>query len=143
MLDLLFYILVALLSVAFMEIVAILAHKYIMHGPGWFLHKSHHTKHNDTLELNDIYFIFFSMPSVVCIVYGFIQSSYIILSVGIGILMYGMIYLIFHDIIVHNRFGLNIPIKINYIKKVKKSHMRHHKCKNKHGATNFGFITYR
>ncbi len=64
-------------------------------------------------------------------------------SVGVGILIYGMIYLIFHDIIVHNRFGLNIPIKINYIKKVKKSHMRHHKCKNKRGATNFGFITYR
>ncbi len=42
-----------------MEIVAIFAHKYIMHGPGWFLHKSHHKKHNNKFELNDLYFIFF------------------------------------------------------------------------------------
>ena len=37
---------IAILIGAFlgMECVAWLAHKYIMHGLGWFLHKDHHQK---------------------------------------------------------------------------------------------------
>ena len=53
-----------------MECIAILSHKYIMHGPGWFLHKSHHTKNTSFFELNDYYFIIFSLPSILNIVLG-------------------------------------------------------------------------
>ncbi len=34
--------LIVLLTVAAMELVAALAHKYIMHGWGWGWHESHH-----------------------------------------------------------------------------------------------------
>ena len=50
-------ILIIITTFFFMEFIAWATHKYIMHGPGWFLHKSHHTKHQHRFELNDIYFI--------------------------------------------------------------------------------------
>ena len=31
-----------LATVAAMEGVAYVAHRWVMHGPGWFLHESHH-----------------------------------------------------------------------------------------------------
>ena len=146
MMYLLLCLLVIFTSTLLMEVIAILAHKYIMHGPGWFLHKSHHSIKHDkktNFELNDLYFIIFSSPSIFCIIYGYFSSSVIIACIGIGIMIYGCIYIIFHDIIVHNRFGIKLSLKNSYIKKVKTSHMKHHSCKTKNGASNFGFLSYK
>ena len=131
------------LSIAAMEAIAIISHKYIMHGPGWFLHKSHHIKHKNNFESNDYYFLFFSTPSIISIVLGLLYSNNIILSIGICVLCYGLIYIFLHDIRVHKRFGLSININISYFRKIKKSHLKHHSIKTKHGASNFGFITYK
>ena len=68
-----------------MEIIAIVSHKYIMHGIGWYFHKSHHSKRKSVFELNDMYFILFSLPSVYSIISGIINTNYYILSLGIGI----------------------------------------------------------
>ncbi len=126
-----------------MEIIAILSHKYIMHGPGWFLHKSHHDKNKESFELNDYYFIFFSLPSIIGIILGILNNNPILLSFGIGILCYGLIYIFLHDIMVHKRFGLSIKPKSKYLRKIIKSHLIHHSNKKKDGATNFGFISYK
>ena len=142
MYNLFVYIVITILSTLFMEIIAILSHKYIMHGPGWFLHKSHHHYHHKKFELNDIYFLIFSMPSIFCIIRGMLINNKILLSIGVGILIYGLIYIFFHDIIVHRRFGLKIGLDNYYIRNIKKSHLKHHKNKSRKGATNFGFITY-
>ena len=133
---------IILLSIIIMEIVAIFSHKYIMHGPGWFLHKSHHKKHNNKFELNDLYFIVFSIPSVYCIYSGFSNQNFILTSIGIGILCYGLIYIILHDIVVHKRFGITINSKNYYLRKIKKSHLIHHSNQEKKNASNFGFISY-
>ena len=74
MIDYILYTITTLMAFILMEFIAILSHKYIMHGPGWFLHKSHHKKHNNKFELNDIYFIFFSIPSILCIIYGILNN---------------------------------------------------------------------
>tara|TARA_B100000945_G_C20140779_1_gene483802 strand:- start:1 stop:429 length:429 start_codon:yes stop_codon:yes gene_type:complete len=142
MMNIIFYFLIILLSIIAMEGVAILTHKYIMHGPGWFLHKSHHSKHKNVFELNDFYFIIFAIPSVFCIVYGTYYINFITLSIGIGILGYGLIYVFLHDIFVHQRIKTKIFSNSKYLKKVRKSHLIHHSIKTKNGAKNFGFITY-
>ena len=143
MLNYFIYFSIVVSSVIIMEIVAILTHKYIMHGPGWFLHKSHHSKHKDKFELNDVYFLIFSSPSIICIVLGVFKSSPILLSVGIGILIYGLIYVLLHDILVHRRFSIKIPISNTYLKKIQISHLKHHSVRNKDGASNFGFIYFK
>ncbi len=38
-----------------MEGFAYAAHRWVMHGPGWFLHASHHRARTGTFELNDLY----------------------------------------------------------------------------------------
>jgi len=136
------YIVIIFTSVLFMEVVAILTHKYIMHGPGWFLHKSHHRNHDHKYELNDIYFIIFSLPSMFSIIYGLLIVNFILLSIGIGILIYGIIYVFLHDIFVHQRFGIKVRFNNRYLKNILKSHKKHHSVKTKEGASHFGFITY-
>ena len=126
-----------------MEIIAILSHKYIMHGPGWFLHKSHHEKNESFFELNDYYFIIFSLPSILSIISGMLNNNAILLSIGLGILAYGLIYICLHDIMVHKRLGFSIKPTNKYLVKIKKSHLKHHSNKTKNGATNFGFISYK
>ena len=106
-LDFLYYVSIIFLSIIFMEIVAIFTHKYIMHGIGWVFHKSHHQKRKSLFELNDVYFIFFSLPSIFSIIWGLLYYNYLVLSIGIGIMFYGMIYIFLHDLVVHGRFGFN------------------------------------
>ena len=142
MIDYILYTTTTLIAFILMEFIAILSHKYIMHGPGWFLHKSHHKKHNNKFELNDIYFIFFSIPSILCIIYGILNNHNFLFFIGIGIMLYGLVYLILHDLIVHKRFGIKMNFKNSYLKKIKNSHLKHHSNKNKNNATNFGFISY-
>ena len=137
------YFFIIFLTVIFMEIVAILTHKYIMHGPGWYLHKSHHTNYDSVFQLNDLYFFFFSLPSMFCIIFGILYNNNILISIGIGMLFYGLIYIFIHDLIVHNRFNFKISYNNTYLKKIKKSHLKHHANKNKNGATDFGFISYK
>ena len=114
-----------------------------MHGPGWFLHKSHHVKNNNKTELNDLYFVIFSLPSIYFIIKGILIENYIFLSIGIGILFYGIIYILLHDIFVHKRFGFNISFKNSIFKKIKVSHRKHHNSRTKDNCTNFGFIYYK
>lgn len=143
MLNIIIHILIIFFCIIAMELIAIISHKYIMHGPGWFLHKSHHQKHKNIFELNDIYFIFFSTPSIFSIIFGMLESNYILLSIGIGIMLYGLIYILLHDVVVHQRFGIKINIKkYSYLNKIKRSHLKHHSNKNKENSTNFGFISY-
>jgi len=137
------YIAIVALSVFIMEIIAILSHKYIMHGPGWFLHESHHTKRKNFFELNDLFFIVFSLPSILTIGYGMFNDSSIALCIGIGIGIYGFIYIFLHDIVVHNRLNLKISFNNSYFKKIKKAHAIHHSIKVKDGASHFGFIIYK
>ena len=143
MLEAIIHISIIIFSILFMEIVAIFSHKYIMHGPGWFLHKSHHSKNKGKFELNDMYFILFSLPSITSIISGVLLSNIYLISLGIGILCYGIIYILLHDVLVHDRLGIKIKSKLPYLQKIKKSHLKHHACKHKDGATNFGFITYK
>lgn len=144
MLNFFLYLSIVIISILLMEFVAIFSHKYIMHGPGWIFHKSHHiNKNKHKFELNDYYFLFFSSPSILCFVFGFIKWNPILISIGFGILCYGLIYILLHDLMVHKRFGFKLKFTNSYLAKVKKSHLKHHACRNKDGATNFGFIIYR
>ena len=92
----------------FMEGVAWFTHKYVMHGFLWSWHKSHHKKHDHFLELNDLFAVVFSIPSIALIYFGYSYESYAILKYfGIGIFLYGVAYVVFHDIIVHRRIKIN------------------------------------
>src|SRR3546814_6507318 len=63
-------ILIFLATVAAMEGFAYVMHRWVMHGPGWFLHASHHRERTGRWEANDLYFVIFAMPSILLLLGG-------------------------------------------------------------------------
>lgn len=125
----------------FWEFVAWFTHKYIMHGVLWTWHKSHHTVHNSVLERNDLFALVFSLPSIFLFYYfSLVTYSPYGLSVGLGILCYGIFYVIFHDIIVHQRVRWIGFKKSKYLKRMIHAHYIHHSKHTKEGCEAFGFL---
>ena len=123
-----------------MEGVAWFSHKYIMHGFLWTWHRSHHKKHDHLLERNDLFALVFSIPSVALIIYSSNASNPYLMSVGIGIFCYGAFYLIFHDIIVHQRIKWRPKKRSKYLDRMIHAHYIHHQVHTKDGAEAFGFL---
>ena len=134
-------ILVILLTVLAMEGVAYAAHRWIMHGPGWFLHADHHYAHDRRWEWNDLYFVIFAAPSITLIVgaAGWGWPVWLWWA-GIGIAVYGMIYAGFHDIIVHRRLPVRYLPRSAYMKRIIQAHRLHHAVETRDGTVSFGFL---
>ena len=122
-----------------MEAVAWLSHRYVMHGWLWAWHKSHHEPRDGAFELNDLFGVVFSLPSIALIYFG-VQGRPLLLAAGIGIFLYGAIYFFFHDILVHRRIDLGLRPKKGYLARVVQAHRLHHAVESKAGCVSFGFI---
>ncbi len=125
----------------FWEFVAWFTHKFVMHGFLWRWHRSHHTIHNHTLEHNDLFAVVFSIPSI-AIFYYFSLVTYnpYLLAVGFGIFLYGLFYMIFHDIIVHQRIRWRPAKRSKYLQRMINAHYIHHARHTKEGCEAFGFL---
>lgn len=134
-------ILLFLLTILLMEAVAYGAHRWIMHGPGWFLHRSHHRERRGIFEANDLYALIFALPSIL-LLWGGVQSGWGEWAtwVGAGIAGYGAIYFGFHDIIVHRRIRNRYVARSNYMRRIIQAHRLHHATDSKKGAVSFGFL---
>jgi beta-carotene 3-hydroxylase len=130
-----------LLTVALMEGFAYVMHRWVMHGPGWFLHESHHRPRLGHWELNDLYFVIFAAPSIVLLLGG-VQLGWgdWATAVGAGIAAYGAIYLGFHDIIVHQRIPHRYVGRSRYMKRIVQAHKLHHVVETREGNVSFGFL---
>lgn len=124
-----------------MEVVAYVTHRWIMHGPGWFLHESHHRPRSGQFEANDLYAVIFALPSIL-LLYGGVNLGWEswTISIGAGIAAYGLIYFGFHDVIVHQRLAHRYIPRSSYMKRIVQAHRLHHATEGKHGAVSFGFI---
>lgn len=134
-------ILIVIATFLFWEFVAWFTHKYIMHGVLWTWHKSHHTVHPHTLERNDLFAFVFSVPSI-GLLYYFTQVTFnpYMVSIGIGIFCYGLFYLLFHDIIVHQRIKWRPGSKPRYLQRMIHAHYVHHSKHTKEDCEAFGFL---
>jgi len=63
------------LTVVGMEGFAWGMHRWVMHGPGWFLHSSHHRPRTGPFEWNDLYAVLFALPSIL-LLYGGVQRGW-------------------------------------------------------------------
>ena len=131
----------ALFLVAFagMEGLAWLMHRYLMHGPLWILHASHHRPRTGRFEANDLFGVFFAVPSIILIYYG-THGSPPLLAVGLGMTAYGAAYFGFHDVVVHRRVSHRYRPKSPYMQRIIRAHLIHHKTTTKQGAVSFGFL---
>ena len=137
-------LLLILVTVAAMEGVAWASHKYIMHGFGWAWHRDHHEPHDNVFEKNDLYGVVGAIMSISM----FAVGSPLVLGadawwpgtwIGLGILVYGLIYTFIHDGLVHQRYFKWVPKK-GYAKRLVQAHKLHHATIGKEGGVSFGFI---
>ena len=144
MFDILVPALIVLATVAWMEWVAWASHKYIMHGWGWGWHRDHHELHDNALERNDLYAVVGAVMSISM----FALGSPLVLGahawwpatwIGLGILVYGIIYTLVHDGLVHQRYFKWVPKK-GYAKRLVQAHRLHHATVGKDGGVSFGFV---
>ena len=134
-------VLIVIGTFLFWEWVAWFTHKYIMHGFLWMWHKSHHTVHDHALEKNDWFAVVFSIPSIALFVIStFVYKSPYLFSVAIGIACYGLFYLVFHDIIVHQRVKWKLKKRSSYLSRMIHAHYIHHSRHTKEDCEAFGFL---
>jgi beta-carotene 3-hydroxylase len=133
------YLTLFLGAFAGMEGVAWVMHRYVMHGPLWVLHASHHRPRTGWFEANDLFGVFFAVPSIIFIYYG-THGYPALLAVGLGMTAYGAAYFGFHDVLVHRRLSHHMRPRSRYMQRIVLAHLVHHKTTTKEGATSFGFL---
>jgi beta-carotene 3-hydroxylase len=89
-----------------MEMWARFAHRELWHdyAPGWALHKSHHEPRTGPFEANDIFAVMNAVPAMGLCMYGFFtpnMSGGLAFGAGLGITLFGIMYMFFHDGLVH------------------------------------------
>jgi len=121
-----------------MEIFAWVAHKYIMHGWGWGWHRDHHEPHDKVLEKNDLFAVVFGSINAAMYIYGALYWDWL-WWFAVGITLYGVIYTLVHDGLVHQRYWKWVPRK-GYAKRLVQAHKLHHATIGKEGGVSFGFV---
>jgi len=140
-LSVLLSVLTVLLTIFFMECLSWFIHKYLFHGPLWFMHKSHHEQSKSFFEWNDLFAILFAGISLFLM---FIDGKNfgIKFFIGVGITTYGIIYFVVHDWFVHRRFK-TFKSNNSYLQAVRKAHKIHHKNMGKRNGKAFGLLFVR
>lgn len=122
-----------------MELASWFIHKYIMHGPLWFIHKTHHQAGKGFFELNDLFTLLFGGTAVLLIWQGRLELDYRF-WLGMGITAYGMAYFVFHDMLIHRRVKWFRKPKNRFFRAIANAHRDHHKTNKKEDAVSFGLL---
>ena len=122
-----------------MEIFSWAIHKFIMHGPLWKIHKSHHVHTKGFFEKNDLFTMLFASIAIVLIIVGLSQLDYRF-WLGCGITLYGFSYFVFHDVLIHRRLKWMKRPKNSYINAITEAHKAHHRTNTKRDAVSFGLF---
>ncbi|HLL58775.1 MAG TPA: beta-carotene hydroxylase, partial [Allosphingosinicella sp.] len=58
----------------------------------------------------------------------------------VGMAVYGLLYLLVHDALVHRRFPFPNLARRGYLKRLVQAHRLHHAVRDRTGAVSFGFL---
>ncbi len=129
------------LAIAFgMESWAAFVHRVLWHRSLMVFHRSHHRLHTNRIEANDIFSVVHAPLAMGIIIGGILVGPGIVgdvlFGLGAGITLYGMLYFVFHDGMVHGRLPVGFLEKVPMFAKWKEAHHMHHKS----GAYPYGFF---
>jgi beta-carotene 3-hydroxylase len=119
-------VLVVLAAFFAMEAVSYLTHRFVMHGFGFAIHRSHHVNGDGGFELNDLYPMMFSSVAILAFTAGTLRPSLrgLVLA-GTGVTLYGAAYLFVHEIYIHRRLW-SMSRRYRLLEWMKSSHRIHH-----------------
>lgn len=134
------WLIVFSLSFLVMEWNAWFLHKYVMHGFLWSLHIDHHQPTGKAYQKNDFFAIFFAVPSFLFILFDSLYSIPTLGAIGYGVMAYGFVYFLVHEVIIHRRWKF-FQIRNNwYIEALNVAHKKHHAHTGKEDGENFGML---
>jgi beta-carotene 3-hydroxylase len=123
---------VVLAAFVVMEPVTYLAHRYVMHGLGRRLHRSHHRRWPNRsdgepfFEANDAFPAMFAGVVMVAMAIGFnVDGLTVLLPVTVGVTLYGIAYALVHDGYIHGR--LPVPVRHPLLDRLAEAHALHHR----------------
>jgi beta-carotene 3-hydroxylase len=94
----------AVVAFVVMEPATCAAHRWVMHGAGWLLHRSHHVAGVGRWEANDAFPLMFAALTIAMMAVGSgVRSLHLLVAVGVGVTAYGAAYAFVHDVIIHRR----------------------------------------
>ena len=112
-----------------MEPATCAAHRWVMHGPGWGLHRSHHRPRTGwpRLEANDAYPVVFAGMTMAMMAAGSrFGSLELLVAVGAGVTAYGAAYAFVHDVVIHRRLLPNLAVATR-LARLQHAHAVHHR----------------
>jgi beta-carotene 3-hydroxylase len=120
---------------AVMEPVAYASHRWLMHGPGWGLHASHHEGRPRGFEANDWYPVGFAAATVVAMSVATSRRWRTVLAAGAGVTAYGAAYGVVHEIYAHRRVPA-LRKRFRTFETLGQRHLHHHR----RGGEPFGML---
>jgi beta-carotene 3-hydroxylase len=121
---------VALAIVAFgvMEPVTAATHRFVMHGVGIALHRSHHRRTHTGWERNDAYPVMFAALVCLGLWLGFHRPALAdLVPIGFGITAYGAAYAGVHDVYIHRRLRWFGDRHLAVLDRLAAAHELHHR----------------
>jgi len=120
-------IIVAIVAFVVMEPITAATHRWVMHGVGERLHRSHHRPMTGRFEANDWYPVMFAALVNLGFFAGFNWDGFgSLVPVGIGITSYGVAYALVHDVYIHERLGWFADREIAAFERLAAAHRIHH-----------------
>ena len=133
-------VIVALAFVA-MEPVTYLAHRFVMHGIGARLHRSHHRRWprrrdgDPFVEANDAFPVIFAGATMVALAIGFnVDGFSVLLPLCVGATLYGAAYAFVHDVYIHGRVTFRRRSRL--LDRLADAHALHHR----YGGEPYGML---
>lgn len=123
-----------------MEGVAWATHRYLMHGPMWTWHQSHHEPRTGVFEKNDLFAVIFAGIAISLFAAGALTGIGALTAAAAGITGYGALYVLVHDGLVHRRFPLPVKPERGYLYRLVQAHHLHHLTHGKDEGVSFGFL---
>lgn len=129
---------VAVAAFIVMEPVTYAVHRWVMHGLGWVLHRSHHRGRRPAglsavrssrlaqVEANDWFPVMFAAATIAAMAVATAQPrAHLLLPVGVGVTAYGAAYAAVHDLYIHGRF-VRLPA-LRPLDRLRHAHELHHR----------------
>jgi beta-carotene 3-hydroxylase len=118
----------ALAAFAAMEPVTAATHRFVMHGVGNVLHRSHHRRTHHGWERNDAYPLMIAAVVCAALWAGFHDPSLAALvPIGTGITAYGVAYGLVHDVYIHRRLRWFGERRLAVLERLATAHELHHR----------------
>jgi beta-carotene 3-hydroxylase len=117
------------LAFVLMEPVTYAAHRWVMHGIGVRLHRSHHRSVAlRRLEANDWFPVMFGAVVMIAMAIGFNAPGWsVLVPIGVGVTLYGAAYALVHDGYIHRRIPGIGQRQSAVLERLADAHRLHHR----------------